>query len=485
MKKFRKLLLSALAIVLIAVTSIAGTIAYLTDEDTAVNVMVLGEINIEQYEQDRNGNDFVQGQFLLPLVGTTSVKDANGYPAASNYIDKIVTVENTGKNAAYVRTFIAIPVYTYAGQDANNASCNVIHWNGYSQGDAAPNYPTATRIPGTDVDVDNNWSWGVDATSPAWPGNGGSWNVFPTVIDGQLFEVYVVTHVTPIEPDEITAPNLTGIYLDSKVDYDHDAGVYTYEGKVIEGFDGVVEVLVGTQAVQYDAGWGDAWTALNTSFGEPVNGHPWIEGAALPTDVFTWEGLTYITTDDDMTITAANGGDTVYRGIVSDGVNGVTNVTVAEGVTRLNNRAFCKSPTLTEVTLPESLTYIDESVFQQSGITEIVIPENVTYVAKMALGSCDKLEKIVIEAKNVTFANFVARDCANLKEVVIKSETVTFEAGGMYFTNKQSGDASAITFYVANQAVADALYNASSSCRGYGMLIVSLDGSHVYYDTLK
>ena len=186
-----------------------------------------------------------------------------------------------------------------------------------------------------------------------------------------------------------------------------------------------------------------------------------------------------------MTITAANGGDTVYRGIVSDGVNGVTNVTVEEGVTRLNNRAFCKNMGLTSVSLPESLTYIDEGVFQQSGFKSITVPKNVTYIGKTALGSCPELETIVIEAKNVTFANYVARDCGKLKEVIIKSDTVTFETGSMYFTNKQTGDASGITFYVANQAVADALFNTSSASRAYGMLIVSLDGNTVYYDTLK
>ena len=55
----------------------------------------------------------------------------------------------------------------------------------------------------------------------------------------------------------------------------------------------------------------------------------------------------------------------------------------------------------------------------------------------------------------------------------------------MYFTNKQTGDASGITFYVSSQEVADALYNSSSASRSYGMLIKSLDGATTYYDTLK
>ena len=135
--------------------------------------------------------------------------------------------------------------------------------------------------------------------------------------------------------------------------------------------------------------------------------------------------------------------------------------------------------------MPESLTYIDEGAFQQSGIKEITVPQNVTYIGKQAFGACGSLEKIVINAKDVTIANYVARACANLKEVYIYSDSVTFESGSMYFTNKENGDASAITFYVKDQAMADNLYNAFSTSHSYGLLIKSLDGATVFYNTLK
>jgi hypothetical protein len=54
----------------------------------------------------------------------------------------------------------------------------------------------------------------------------------------------------------------------------------------------------------------------------------------------------------------------------------------------------------------------------------------------------------------------------------------------MYFTNKENGDASGITFYVKNQAIADTLYTALSSSHSYGLLIKNVNGT-VYYDTLK
>ena len=179
-------------------------------------------------------------------------------------------------------------------------------------------------------------------------------------------------------------------------------------------------------------------------------------------------------------------GKTVYRGYISDGSTyGISHIVVSEDIERLNDRAFCKNTQLKTVSLPNSLTYIDEGVFQQSGFTSITVPENVTYIGKTAFGACPDLETIIIYAKNVTFANYVGRDSGKLKEIYIYSDSITFESGSMYFTNKQTGDASGITFYVKNQEIADQLYTASSASSSYGMKILSLDGSTTFYNTLK
>ena len=55
----------------------------------------------------------------------------------------------------------------------------------------------------------------------------------------------------------------------------------------------------------------------------------------------------------------------------------------------------------------------------------------------------------------------------------------------MYFTNKENADASGITFYVKDQAMADNLYAALSTSSSYGLLIKSLDGNTDFYNTLK
>ncbi len=466
----KKIIALLLVIALTAALSVSLTMAYLQDTDDDVNVMTLGNVYIDQIEQQWNADktelvDFDQGKPLYPYVGTLGWADTPATTAINpapnnaayrrftmeNVVDKYVSVKNVGDSAAYVRTIFAFEMGGF--ETIDEFKYKVV---GYSS-----NAENGAEFPGLD------WLWGTE---------------FVAQIDGKNYMVREAVHVDPLASGATTIPSLLQVYMNK------DCGNAEVE-KIDGNGNGLYDILVLSQAVQTE-GFDGAKAALDTAFGAPeaVNGEGIVNAAAwfkgMKADVFAWQDVNYITVGDSATVTSA-GGDTVYRGILSDGRSGVTSVTVSEGITRLNDRALCKAPTITSVKLPSTLTYIDESVFQQSGITSIEIPENVTYIGKQAMGACDSLETIVIRAKNVTIANYVARACANLKEVYIYSDSVTFESGSMYFTNKENADASGITFYVPNQAMADALYKALSTSQSYGLLIKSLDGSTTYYNTLK
>ena len=57
MKKFKKFLLSAFSLALVAVLSIGGTLAYLKSEDSDINVMTMGNVKIAQHEYERAENE--------------------------------------------------------------------------------------------------------------------------------------------------------------------------------------------------------------------------------------------------------------------------------------------------------------------------------------------------------------------------------------------------------------------------------------------
>lgn len=148
----KRSLLLAIAIVTALTLATAGTLAYLTDTDGDVNVMTLGNVQIEQIELQRAegvpydagesgaGNGvkegalvpFQQGQQLYPAYAAesgayTAEQDLDKLFFWGDYVfsgtagnglwndaklkgalDKIVSVKNTGKSDCYFRTWIAL-----------------------------------------------------------------------------------------------------------------------------------------------------------------------------------------------------------------------------------------------------------------------------------------------------------------------------------------------------------------------------------------
>ena len=132
----KKLVTGALLCAFGAVAVTGGTLAYFTDTDDADNIFTVGSVAIELVEQQRNDDGsaleaFEQNKVLMPIVGSAQgtseeVGGVAGLPTAANYVDKIITVNNTGKSPAYVRVFLAIPVVL---DNVGDASQNVLHFN--------------------------------------------------------------------------------------------------------------------------------------------------------------------------------------------------------------------------------------------------------------------------------------------------------------------------------------------------------------------
>ncbi len=278
----------ALSYVLVVALAITGTVAYLSDTDSDVNVMTLGNVTIAQHEYqratDENGvfitdtidsktsyvlEAFKQGKPLLPIVGDPSLPGNNpeyaGYDstivrmtqvdsygsmdvfAGKNAQDKFVTVENTGKTDAYVRTLVAIENGT---------------------GDASLIGVGSRCVPAADA---------ANSTAP-WVSN----YIGKITVDGNtygLFEyVYrgasdVDRHVNGILPaGDTTYPSFCQVYLKSKAT---NEDMVKLDGNA----NGTLDILVLSQAVQAD-GFADAETALNTAFGAiTTTNHPWVTDA--------------------------------------------------------------------------------------------------------------------------------------------------------------------------------------------------------------
>ena len=242
--------------VALAVVAVGGaTLAYFTDTDEATNTFTAGGVKIELIEQQVNEDgteleDFEQDQVLMPIVGSAQgAKDQFGQPVAENYIDKIVTIENTGKSDAYVRAYYAIPSPLDDGYETFNAGLNVLHFN-FGNANGASTYG-------------NQWNWKHD----------GKWNYFETTIDGIAYNVYYADYYQALPAGETTEQFVSGVYLDANVDM-NEQGQYTIirngVASVIEGFDGSAKCPVYAVAVQAE-GFDDAAAAVDAAFGANYN----------------------------------------------------------------------------------------------------------------------------------------------------------------------------------------------------------------------
>ena len=100
----KKMLVIVLALALLCTLAIGTTLSYFTDDDFNTNTMTVGNVEIEQHEV------FVANSSLLPYNGDPTKAEAESditFDPAKNAVVKTVTVENTGSEAAYIRTLFA------------------------------------------------------------------------------------------------------------------------------------------------------------------------------------------------------------------------------------------------------------------------------------------------------------------------------------------------------------------------------------------
>lgn len=255
----KKLTAIFLCVALVAVAIIGGTLAYFTDTDKETNTFAVGNVKIDLIEEERDGNggkqDFTQNKKLYPIVGSAQgEKDALGMPTAKNYVDKMVTIKNTGSEKAYIRAYFAIPSALDDGYETFNAGMNILHFNfGNKVVDG-----TVTSTYGVE------WNWQHD----------GKWNYFETTIDGIAYNVYYADYFEAVDAGATTEQFVQGVYLDKSFDI-KDGKCYAF-GKEVTLDNGWnwnnVSCPVFAVAVQAE-GFDNAADAMDAAFGAKYN--PW------------------------------------------------------------------------------------------------------------------------------------------------------------------------------------------------------------------
>lgn len=256
----KKKVISLAAVGIIGAIALSGaSIAYFSDTKTATNTFTVGNVKIDLVEQQTvKGADgkvtgleaFVQNKVLKP--GTS--KDGNA-------VSKIVTIENTGENAAWVWVDLKVPAYLvssdFKAEPHNNESMNALHWNNYghftTEYNAGGNY-AASPISDGIIDTDGN----VKDTNMVSVADG-LWNNFKYVgtetIDGTEYVVVRSTMKNTLPAGKTSLPALRQVYQDWRVQTSTDAdgnNIYTLPDGTTISTDASWKVIVNAYAIQAD-----------------------------------------------------------------------------------------------------------------------------------------------------------------------------------------------------------------------------------------
>ena len=128
--------------------------------------------------------------------------------------------------------------------------------------------------------------------------------------------------------------------------------------------------------------------------------------------------------DGTVIITKYAGNDTVYE--IPSEIDG-------KKVTGIGNRAFQNCTSLTSVTIPSGVTYIDECAFQGcSSLTDIALPDSLTIIGGFAFNNCAMLTSITIPngVTRIEWETFYG--CSALTDLVLP-DTVTYIGRDAFF----------------------------------------------------
>ena len=99
---------------------------------------------------------------------------------------------------------------------------------------------------------------------------------------------------------------------------------------------------------------------------------------------------------------------------------GLTSVTLPEGVTRIGFGAFSDCPNLAAVSLPTSLTTLGDWAFYRDGaLQQAIVPEAVKRVGAATFAFCTSLSKVEIPRGMKSIAQYAFYYCTVLNEVLI------------------------------------------------------------------
>lgn len=98
----------------------------------------------------------------------------------------------------------------------------------------------------------------------------------------------------------------------------------------------------------------------------------------------------------------------------------LTEVTIPDGVRKIEANAFKHCLNLTKVDIPDSVYLIEHDAFYGcKSLTEIIIPDSVTLIEEKAFFTCTSLTKVTLSKNLKEIRMYAFSECSNLAEIII------------------------------------------------------------------
>ena len=241
-----------LCVALVAIAIAGASLAYFTDTKSETNTFTVGNVKIDLIEQQTNEGkleDYVDGKVLVP--GTSS---------DGNAVSKIVTVKNTGHNAAWVWVDIKVPTVLVSTdiQKASKETFNALHWNSY--GYFTTEYHATMPADGSPLKDGVLDESGKPTTAGMVDVENGLWHDFEYVGIEEDYTVFRAKMEKTLAPGAISLPCLRQAYMDWRLIANDDGSytfpktetkAYTYAGAEIPA-NTKWEIIVNAYAIQAD-----------------------------------------------------------------------------------------------------------------------------------------------------------------------------------------------------------------------------------------
>ncbi len=148
----------------------------------------------------------------------------------------------------------------------------------------------------------------------------------------------------------------------------------------------------------------------------------------MPADTLDPSGFTYESNadldDGSIKITGYHG--SAGNVIIPSEING-------KKVSRIDNYAFENNASITNVTIPVTVTEIGISAFKGcSSLAEVTIPESLTKLEKYAFEDCSSLEEVILPEGITNIEPYTFSMCTSLKTAVIPDSVTDIDSNAFY-----------------------------------------------------